>query len=67
MLQELAARTGATVWVVASMLFFIAAWVWIAVGVYRARPEEMEAHARLALDGDDAMAADVRPGSGTKA
>ena len=53
MLQELAARTGAAAWVVASMLFFIACWVVIAVWVVRARREDLEAHARLPLDGED--------------
>jgi cbb3-type cytochrome oxidase subunit 3 len=52
-LQELAARTGAEAWVVASMLFFIGVWVAIAVWVFRARAEDLEAHARLPLDGED--------------
>ncbi len=67
MLQELASHTGATAWVVASMLFFIGVWVWIAVGVVRARSEDMEACARLALDGDGTGAADVLPETRTKA
>lgn len=67
MLQELAARSGATIWVVASMLFFIAAWVWIAVSVFRARSDDMDACARLALEGDDAAAADTFLDTGTKA
>lgn len=67
MLQELAARSGAAAWVVASMLFFIAVWVWIAVGVFRARSDDMAARARLALEGDDATAADTFPSTGTKA
>lgn len=58
MLQELAARTGASAWAVASMLFFIAVWAVIAVGVFRARPEEMDARARLALEADDTRAGD---------
>jgi hypothetical protein len=67
MLQELAARSGATVWVVASMLFFIAVWVWIVIGVFRARSEDMDARARLALEGEDPTAADTSPGTGTRA
>jgi hypothetical protein len=67
MLQDLAARTGATPWVVASMLFFIGIWVCIAVGVLRARPEDMDARARLALEGDETAAAHTPPGTGTKA
>jgi hypothetical protein len=66
MLQELAARTGASAWVVASMLFFIAVWAAVAVGVYRARPEDMEACARLALD-DDRPAGETSQSSGTQA
>jgi hypothetical protein len=54
MLQELAGRTGAAAWVVASMLFFIGAWVWIAIGVLRAKSEDMEARARLVLESPDA-------------
>jgi hypothetical protein len=53
MLQELAARTGAVTWVIASMLFFIACWVVIAVWLFRARSEDLDAHARLPLDGED--------------
>jgi cbb3-type cytochrome oxidase subunit 3 len=51
-LQELAAQTGAAAWVVASMLFFLAAWVAVAVRVIRSRREEMDALARLPLDED---------------
>ena len=53
MLQELAARTGAAAWVIGSMLFFLAAWVAVVVWVVRKRPDEMEARARLPLEGDD--------------
>jgi hypothetical protein len=50
MLQELAIRTGAAAWAVASMLFFVAVWGGIAVWTLRARAEEMEARAHLALE-----------------
>jgi hypothetical protein len=53
MLQELAAQTGATAWAIGSMLFFLAAWVVVVVWLVRTRPEEMEARARLPLEGDD--------------
>ena len=53
MLQELAAQTGATPWVIGAMAFFIIAWLAIAVSVYRSRPEELDARARLALEGDN--------------
>lgn len=64
MLQELAARTGATAWAVASMLFFLAVWVFIAVRTVRARREDLDALARLPLEGDDAsseLPRDTRP------
>ncbi len=64
MLQELAARTGAAPWIVAAMLFFMAVWAGIAVRVYRARSEDMDACARLALDGEDATAGDTAPDTG---
>jgi hypothetical protein len=54
MLQELAARTGASTWAIVSMLFFLAAWIFVTVRVVRARPEEMDAQARLPLEGDGA-------------
>ena len=52
MLQELAAATGASGWAIASMIFFAAVWAAIAWWVFRTRPEEFEARARLALEGD---------------
>jgi hypothetical protein len=53
MLQELAARSGATAWAIASMLFFLAVYLVIAVRVFRTRPEDLDARARLALEGDE--------------
>ena len=53
MLQELAAQTGMTVWVIGSMLFFLAAWVAVTVRVIRSRSEDMDARARLPLEGDE--------------
>lgn len=64
MLQELAARTGATAWAVGSMLFFLAVWVFIALRTVRARPEDLDALARLPLEGDGAapeLPRDTRP------
>ncbi len=52
MLQELAAQTGAAAWAIGSMLFFLAAWVAVAVRVIRSRREDMDALARLPLDED---------------
>ena len=52
MLQELAAQTGASGWVIGSLLFVVAAWTVIAWRVFRARPEDLDARARLALEGD---------------
>jgi cbb3-type cytochrome oxidase subunit 3 len=67
MLEELAARTGATAWVVGSMLFFIGVWVWIAVRVVRARSEDMDARARLPIEDDETVAADTPARTETKA
>ncbi len=52
MLQELATETGAAAWAVASMLFFLAAWVAVVVWVVRKRPEDLERQARLPLQDD---------------
>jgi hypothetical protein len=52
MLQELAAQTGASGWVVGSLLFFVAAWAVIAWRVFRASPEALDTRARLPLEGD---------------
>jgi cbb3-type cytochrome oxidase subunit 3 len=54
MLQELASRTGASTWAVASMLFFIAVWVFVTVRTLRARSEDLDVEARLPLEGDGA-------------
>ena len=59
MLQELAAQTSASGWTIGAMIFFVAAWAVIAWRVYRARPEDLDARARLALEGD----ADDRQGA----
>ena len=52
MLQELAAQTGAVGWAVASMLLFLVVWLAIAWRVFRTRREDLEARARLALEGE---------------
>ena len=51
MLQDLAAQTLATAWAIGSMLFFLAAWVGVAVWVVGSRRDDMEARARLPFDG----------------
>lgn len=66
MLQELAARTGASAWAVASMLFFIGVWVLVAVRVVRARREEMDARARLPFE-DGGAPVEFPEGPGRKA
>ncbi|MFA5910818.1 MAG: hypothetical protein WC815_18715 [Vicinamibacterales bacterium] len=53
MLQELASGSGATGWAIGSLLFFIAAYILIVVRLYQARPEDLAAHARMALDDDE--------------
>jgi hypothetical protein len=51
-LQELAAGTGASAWVVGSMFFFLAAWVAVVIWLVRQRPETLDALARLPLETD---------------
>jgi len=64
MLQELTATTGAAAWAIASMLFFLAAWLGVMVWVLRARPEAMDRMARMALDGgNDAFEREPAAGS----
>jgi len=51
-LQELAGSTAAPGWAIASMLFFLGAWLAIAVATWRARPESMSERARMPLEGE---------------
>ncbi|MFO7692618.1 MAG: hypothetical protein R6V57_05990 [Vicinamibacterales bacterium] len=66
MLQELAAETGAAGWAIASMLFFVVAWLVIARRVFRARTEDLDARARLALEGDGEDQQGTRTGAPTE-
>jgi hypothetical protein len=45
------------------MLFFLSVWILVAVRVFRSRPEEMDARARLALEGDGEAPADLPAGA----
>jgi len=67
MLQELATRTGASTWAAVSMLFFNAVWAFVAVRTFRARDEELDARARLALEGDGDAPAELPPGASPRA
>jgi hypothetical protein len=60
MLQELAARTDAAWWAIGSMLFFVAAWLIATVSVARARPEDLDACARLVFDDPSTGSAPTR-------
>ncbi len=60
MLQELTSR-GASLWAVASMLFFIVVYVVVAVRVARTSADELDARARLALDDTVTGAAPAAP------
>ncbi|MDP2319032.1 MAG: hypothetical protein Q8O42_06815 [Acidobacteriota bacterium] len=54
MLQELATGSDASAWAIGSLLFFIAVYAFVAVRTWRARPEDLAARARMALDeGED--------------
>jgi low affinity Fe/Cu permease len=65
MLQDLATQTGAGVWAIGSLIFFAVAWLGIAVWVFRTPPEDFEARARLALEGDADDGQDVPSGTRT--
>ena len=65
MLQELTTLTAAGHLATASMLFFLVFWVVVSVKVYRATPEELDAQARLVLEGDGAAETPLH--NGTKA
>jgi len=62
MLQDLATRVS-TGLATASMLFFVAVYLVVVVRVVRARREDLDAHARLALD-DQPPVSGARPGAG---
>ena len=67
MLQELVSRTRASAWAVASMLFFFAVWLVVAVRTFRARPEELDAQARLPLEGDGEATGELPLGASPRA
>jgi cbb3-type cytochrome oxidase subunit 3 len=50
MLQELATGSNASAWAIGSLLFFIAVYAFVVVRTWRARPEDLAARARMALD-----------------
>jgi len=54
MLQELTAGTGAANWAIGSLLFFITVYAVVVVRLVRARPEDLAARARMALDDEKA-------------
>lgn len=53
MLQELTASSGASMWAVGSMLFFIVVYVVVAVRAFRSPSAELDARARLPFDDDE--------------
>jgi cbb3-type cytochrome oxidase subunit 3 len=67
MFEELAKETGASVWAIASMLFFLGAWTVMALKVWRARPEEMAECARLPLADDSGNARELPLGESPRA
>ena len=50
MLQELTASSGASIWAVSSMLFFIAVYVVVAVRAFRSSSADLDARAQMPLD-----------------
>jgi hypothetical protein len=53
MLQELTAGSGASMWAVGSMLFFIAVYVVVTVRAFRSSTAELDARARMPLDPEE--------------
>lgn len=53
MLEELAAASGTARWAIASLVFFIAVYAFIAVRTFRARREDMRARASLPFEPDE--------------
>jgi len=60
MLTELATATGVHAWAIASMVFFVLAFLVVAARVWWMAPADVEACAHLPLAGDDVPA----PGRG---
>lgn len=52
MLQELTAASGASMWAVGSLLFFVAVYLVVAVRAFRSSSADLDARARLPLDDD---------------
>jgi cbb3-type cytochrome oxidase subunit 3 len=59
MLEELVRATGASIWAIASMLFFLGAWSVMALKVWKSRPEELAACARMPLSDDGGNAREL--------
>jgi hypothetical protein len=57
MLQDLATNLSTTL-AVASLLFFVAVYIVVTVGVFRTAAEDLEMRARLVLDDETRPAAD---------
>ena len=64
MLQDLATNLSTTL-AVASLLFFVAVYIVVTIGVFRTRTADHDRRARLPLDdGADARVHSERPGRG---
>jgi len=60
MLQELTAETGAGLWATGSLLFFVAVYLFVSIRLYCAKPDVLDACARLALDDGEPSATDTQ-------
>lgn len=60
MLQELTAETGAAWWATGSLLFFVAVYLFVSIRLFLAKSEDLDAHARLALDDGEPCADGTR-------
>lgn len=55
MLQELTTQTGAGMWATASLLFFVAVYLFVSVRLYCTSSRDLDDHARRALDDGDVV------------
>jgi len=63
MLPDLATNLSTTL-AVASLLFFVAVYIVVSVGVFRTGADELDARAQLALDDGHTTSSIERPGRG---
>ncbi len=63
MLQDLATNLSTTL-AIASLLFFVAVYIVVTIGVFRTGADELDARAHMALDDGSTTPRSERPGRG---